>query len=204
VAWAGKTFLLDTPQINASAWTQPKGIGSDLGAYVPQFLIAVAAGAGDALTVTLATASDGTQDACNPTTQVTMSGASAPSSTISVDSVPLRIKNPTDASSIPQLVTATAHNFTLTNILPGTSGAPTGTLDAVMDIADLYPLFYVVQNPTKDTVCTTLEALGTPCQVCAHNGLKYCMTLHAVQIGASESSTSVKAVSTSDIPSSCQ
>ena len=204
--WVGKTYLLDTPAISPNAWTKPKGIGSELGTYVPQFLISVEAGAGDTLNVTLATATGGVQDLCNPTTQVTMSGATYPQSAIWAKSLPMRILNPNvDAGANTQaVVTATAHNFTLTNVLPGNSAATDGTLDSTVDIADLFSLFYVVANPTKDTICATLETLSVSCQTCAHNGQKYCLDLQAVQIGAAAVATPVKTVLASDIPTSCQ
>ncbi len=64
--WVGKTFLLDTPNIDASRWTKPSGAltGSIANYGVPQFLFSVGSGSGDNLAITLAAAQDGLQDGC--------------------------------------------------------------------------------------------------------------------------------------------
>ena len=207
--WVGKTFLLDTPAIGESNWTEPSGFGSDIGSYVPQFLIGVEAGSGDALTITLATATAGVQDPCNVTTPVTSSGAEYPNSLIQATAVPVIIMNTKTLAKVP----ATVHNFTLKNVLPGASAATNGELDATVDVADLYSLFYAFgANPTKDSVCSPtdstkgLPAFGVNCETCPQqNGGSYCLTLQAVQIGATLAPSPVKTVLASDIdPTSCQ
>src|SRR5215510_13711851 len=65
--WVGKTYLLDIPAAN---WTEPRGIGRDIGDFVPQFLLGVEPASPGYLAVTVGTAADGVQDPCNTTTQV--------------------------------------------------------------------------------------------------------------------------------------
>jgi hypothetical protein len=203
--WIGKTYLLDTPNIPVANWTKPKDIGQGVGSYVPQFFINVAAGSGSDLQITLATGYDGKQDLCSVTTQLTASGASYPNIQIGASAVPMRIveTNPTRAKTVP----TTIHDLVLKNILPSDTDATDGELDATVDIAELYPLFYLVPDPrNKDTVCATFESNSSgkvTCQTCSFNSQPYCLGLTAVQIGASETSTTVQKVSTSDIGSSC-
>ena len=122
-AWVGKTFLLDTPSYPAIYWTEPGGFGGDIGAYVPQFLIGVEKGAvKDELKINLATALEGAQDLCIPTTQVTASGANYPLLDIVASTFPMRIWDP-EAS---RYVSTTGTNVTFRNLLPGNSTTVNG------------------------------------------------------------------------------
>jgi hypothetical protein len=201
--WVGKTFLLDTPALPAANWTKPPGVGSDVGAYVPQFLIGVEAGTGNDLTITLTTALNGAQDPCSPTTQVTASGASYPDIQISAPTFPIHIVD--TSPNHPNQVETTAHDVLFKNVLPGSSAAMDGELDATVDLAELYKLFYLVPNATKDSVCTTLQVQGgVSCEACAFNQQPYCLTLQASQIGATETPASITPVSVANIDPSCQ
>jgi hypothetical protein len=200
--WAGKTYLLDTPAVSPANWTKPKNVGGDIGGYVPQFLMGVEAGAGSALTITLTTAFDGKQDMCNPTTQVTASAANYPSSQILVPSFPIHIIDP--SVDHPANVHSTAHDVLFKDVLPGDSAAKVGELDATVDLAELYKLFYLVPNATPDIVCSTLSAQGgVPCEVCAFNQLQYCLTLQASQIVATQTTATITPLALSALDPSC-
>jgi hypothetical protein len=199
--WAGKSYLLDTPEVPPPNWIQPKGFGSDVGAYVPQFLIGVAAGTGDDLTITLATALEGSQDMCVPTAQITASATGYPNLAIATDALKMRIKD-TDPSRA-KVVKATARNLQLNNILPGESPAKDGELIATVSVAELYPLFYQIPNATKDSVCSAFAQAGVTCQPCPSDQQPYCLTLKAVQIGAAQVATQVVPVSEGSIDPSC-
>jgi len=202
--WLGKTYLLDNPNFAAANWTMPAGFGADIGAYVPQFLIGVAAGSGSDLTITIATASGGAQDLCNVTTQVSASGASYPDIKITLPTFPMRIVDSNPAHA--KVVQTTGHDVILTNVLPGDKPAMDGQLDATMDISELYPLFYQIPNPTPATVCSTFKSLGgIDCETCSFdpNQQPYCLTLQAVQIGATLASTQITPVSAGNIGASC-
>jgi hypothetical protein len=200
-AWIGKTFLLDRPP--ASRWVEPKkGSGSSMGDYVPQFLIGVAAGSGDSLSITLTTGLDGVQDDCSPTTEVTVSGANYPDVEIVAPQVPMHLTE-TDPDYA-MVVPTTAHNVTLKNILPGRNETnPTGELIATLDVAEAYPLFHLLDNPTKDAVCAAFADAGVICQTCAFNGQPYCLTFRAVQLVAGETQNPIEKISSSDIASTC-
>jgi hypothetical protein len=194
-AWAGKTFLLKVPAAN---WSMPRGIGGDIGAFVPDFLIRVDGGSGDDLKVTLATAPApaDVQDPCNPTSGLMVSAATYPNSQIVAPALPMRLVD-TENSII---VNTTIHDFTLTDLLPP---AMEGTLTATVDVSEVYPLFTLIPNATKESVCTQLEAFGAPCAICAFSNQPYCLTLQAVQLGATPVPTTVSPLAPSGIPASC-
>jgi hypothetical protein len=189
-AWVGKTFLLDTPSYAAAYWVKPKGFGADIGSHVPQFLIGVEKGTGSDLTITLATATDGVQDLCVPTTQVTASGADYPSIAIVASAFPMRIYD----SHADTYVSTTGHDVTFKNLLPGNTDPSLAELDATLDVAELYPLFWQVPDATKDAVCATFASYDVSCETCAANGQPYCLTVQAVQMSATESSTPIQVV----------
>ena len=174
--------MLDAPTLPASYWVQPKGFGSDIGTYVPQFLIGVEKGSGDDLTITLGTTlgapSSGTQDTCVPTTQVTASGASYPNIQMTTTTLPMRIWDTQSSVYVP----STAHDVTFKNLLPGNPDSATAELDATVDVAELHSLFYQIPNPTADNVCATFKSYSVPCETCSFNGQPYCLTLKAVQV----------------------
>lgn len=194
--WNGKTFLLDSSKIPKGAWSKPKGVGGDLGGFVPQFLISVDS---DAANVIVTTAQDGVQDKCTVTAKVPL-GGTRPDSTISVPVFKAHITG-VDNKQQPRSAIATIRNLALTNILPGS--ANDGKLDATLDMSDLVPLFYLLENPDKDTVCASLKDFGAPCVTCEASGQPYCEQLQAVQISASSTSATVTQVSDTEIPSSC-
>jgi hypothetical protein len=194
--WNGKTFLLDSSKIPKGAWSKPKGVGSELGGFVPQFLISVD---GDAANVTVTTAQNGVQDKCTVTANVPLDGAH-PDSTISVAVFKAHIIG-VDNKQQPRSTIATIRNLTLTDILPGSTND--GKLDATLDMSDLVPLFFLLDNPDKDSVCASLKDFGAPCVTCAASGQPYCEELQAVQIGAKATSATITPVLDTDIPSSC-
>jgi hypothetical protein len=194
--WNGKTFLLDSSKIPKGAWSKPKGVGSELGGFVPQFLISVDS---DAANVTVTTAQKGAQDKCTVTANVPLSGTH-PDSTISVPVFKAHITG-VDNQQQPRQTIATIRNLTLTDILPGSTND--GKLDATLDMSDLVPLFYLLPNPDKDSVCASLKDFGAACVTCAASGQSYCEQLQAVQISASATSATITPVSDADIPSSC-
>ena len=205
--WIGKTFLLDTPNVDSSKWTAPPDpVGASVGGYVPQFLIGVAAGSGSDLSITLATATNGAQDMCTPTKQVTASGAKYPNIDISALSFPIHI-SVTSGKQTAQVET-TVHNFVLKDVLPGLSSNATSELDAVIDLAEMYSLFLQIPESkrTKEEVCSELAGMTnneTTCEQCDFNQQNFCMTLQGVQISATEVGTTIKSVSSADIASSC-
>lgn len=201
--WIGKTYLFDAPNVSSQNWTKPKNF--DAGPYIPQFFFKVEAGTGSDLAITMATGYDNTQELCTPTTQVTTSGANYPSIEISAQSFPMHIED--FSPKHPAEVSSTAHDVRFTDILPGDEEATDGRIDAVVDIAEIYPLFFQVPEPRdKDSVCSTLKSGSSgsvTCQTCSFNNEPYCLSLTAVQIGATETSTQIKQVSAGDIGSSC-
>jgi len=197
--WVGQSFLLSVP---ADRWTEPAGIGSDIGNFVPNFIIEVSSVSDGSLQANLGTADDnGAQDLCNPTTSITGT-AQPPSVQIGPAEVPLRIVDADHGV----VVTAMAHDFTLTNILPdGDVMATEGELSATVDARELYPLFYLLTNPTPDVVCSALLSFGAACSACPGDGAAYCLSLKAVRLGATElTGTNLQPVDAASLDSSCQ
>jgi hypothetical protein len=195
--WEGKTFLLDSTKIPKGAWSKPRGVGSELGGFVPQFLIGIDAAGANA---TITTAQNGVQDPCTVTATVALSGA-YPDSSLVVPTFKAHITG-VDNQQKPRSTIATIRDLKLTDILPGS--ANDGKLDATLDMSDLVPLFYLIENPDRDTVCASLKDFGAPCVTCAASGEPYCEQLQAVQISATATSTSIVPVSDNDIPASCR
>jgi len=198
--WIGKTFMIDTPNLPAGYWVQPKGFGADIGYYVPQFLIGVEAGTGSDLTITLATTlgkpNPNAQDTCVATTQLTASAANYPGIDIKAPSFPMRVYDDQKTT----YVNATAHNLEFTNVLPGNKDSATASLVATVDVQDLYSLFYLIPDATPDNVCSTFQSQNVPCEVCPHNGQPYCLTLKAVQVSAAPAANAIQKVTSPSCP----
>ena len=195
--WVGHTYLLTVPSAN---WSDPKGIGGDIGSFVPQFLFTVArAASGSDLDVTIGTATNDMQNLCNPTTKVTISGAAYPHSMIVAPTFPLHIMDTNQTPTV--VVDTTVHDFSFKDILPASATAKDGEIAATIDAAEVYRLFRLIPNPTKDSVCMALSSAGAPCAACPQNGQPYCLTVKAVQLAGTQASAAVTPVSA--VPDSC-
>jgi len=199
--WIGHTFLLNIPATN---WSEPRGIGGDIGGFVPQFLFSVARGAAaQDLEVTIGTSVGGVQDPCNPTTKVTASGADYPASQIVAHAFPLHILDTNQTPNV--VVDTTVHDFSFKNILPGGAGSgKEGEVTATIDAAEVYPLFRLIPMPSKESVCKALGSAGATCAACAHNGEPFCLTIKAVQLAGTQSAVALKSVAVDDVPASCR
>jgi hypothetical protein len=199
--WIGRTFLLDVPAISSTSWTKPSEVTvRELSNYaIPQLLFGVEAASGDDLVVTLAAAQEGTQDTCNPTTQLALNGAGFPNSTMKVDAVPMRILSKDLAQ--PGGAMATIHDATFTDILPGLTSTATSRLDAVLDFAELASFLW--PGGSADAICEGSALAGDPCEICPFNGEPYCMTFEAVDIRTQEVVSPIKRISPSDVAASC-
>lgn len=168
-----RTYLLEIPPEN---WSEPAGIGSEIGAFVPKFLFRVDEADG---TVLLGTAtSDDVQDPCNPTVEASLEGEQ-----VGPVAFPVHLVDAENDIT----VDATIHELQMTSVLP--DGSQDGEFSAVMDLQELYPLFVLVTNPTPDTICAALDSFGAPCEPCPFDeSSKYCLTLRAVALEASAAS----------------
>jgi len=197
--WMGKSYRLEVPSDN---WVQPPGVGGDVGDFVPQFLFGVAHATGPDLTVTVGTAKGGVQDTCNATAEVTpVSGSDYPKSTIVVPAFPLHIVDTNQTPTV--IVDTTVRNLTFTDVLPDGAARPDGKVLATIDAEEVYPLFRLIPNATKDSVCAALQQAGAPCAACPHNGQPYCLTIGAVQVASVEASAPVMTINAASIPASC-
>lgn len=198
--WAGKTYLLEIPD---SYWTEPRGIGDDIGPFAPHFLISVEGGSASAPEINIGTAAGDAQDLCNPTTRV-QATSSYPNVQISSSSFPVHIEHINE----PIQVNGTIYNMTISNVLPdGDTITDAGELVATMDFRDVYRMFTALVDPTPDSVCDALadayQDSGTQCEACPADGMSYCLTMKAAFLGAQPSNINLVTVAPSDVAASC-
>lgn len=168
VEWAG-VFALDIPE---PYWTSPPGIGGEIGSFVPRFLFNLSGTA-----VTLGTAHEALQDPCTPT-QVPPAVVAKPAFALGPTDFQMNLFN----SSNQARVNAIIRNLTITNILPPTDVG--GTLTAVLDAREIYPLFHLLPDPDPTTVCSALASFGAPCEPCPQDGQLFCLTIVAERLEA--------------------
>lgn len=186
--WVGKSYLLSVPEDN---WIDPQGIGPEIGPHVPSFLMRVDAGTSDSVSLTLTSAdATGAQEMCTPTTTVAATtGGPYPGVQIGPVDFPVHLKNQND----PVQVNATIRGLTITNVLPGAAPAEEGELMATMDMREIYPMFTLLTNPDPDSVCNALESFEAPCEPCT-DGQLYCLTITAILLGATETTSAITPV----------
>jgi hypothetical protein len=192
--WNGQTYLLDVVE---EQWSEPRGIGGEIDAFVPNFLMRVEGESPDTFNVTIATAkADGTQDLCNRTKTFTAT-RSETGEIIGPDEFPLYIQHTEE----PDLaVNGVVYDFTFKDILPnGDAMSTVGELSATMNFRHLYPLFTLLIDPTPEAVCTALQdSYGEPCAACPGNGEPFCLTVKAIELGATPTDVAIQQVDTPD------
>jgi hypothetical protein len=162
--WAGKYALTIPP----SFWDEPPGIGSDIGVFVPEFLFDVQGSA-----VTMATMEAGVQQTCTPTLMA-QAAIAAPQFVVGPVDYPMHLVNEVNGAR----VNTTIRSVTFTNVLPPTDAAG-GTMSAVLDAREIYPLFHLIPMPTADAVCMGLAEFDVTCEPCPQDGLPFCLTIAA-------------------------
>ena len=194
--WQG-TYLLEIPE---TAWTEPAGLGADIGAFVTEFILNVEGTSATDYTVTVGLSRDGVQDTCSKTVAMDAT-ASPPDITIGPSDYEIYLPSSPNAPEELSIV-ASISDFTLTNLLPdGDMTAEEGVLSAQADARDLYPLFYQIINATADSVCAAVEneETNTACEPCS-DGEAYCLTMVARGLGATPYSGSFETVDESCPP----
>lgn len=174
----GKTYIVEIPQEN---WTQPAGVGSEIGGYVPYFAFEITNVTGTDLEILLGTADGQAQDMCNKTMKVT--GV--------VDDNPHFKIGPMDFEAIVEgdekNVIATVHDMVLQGQFTNQGAAfKRGTFNGVVDFRDIYELFTLLENPTPDSICTTAPSFGFQCEECFFDQQTYCISLMAENFKANE------------------
>jgi len=182
-AWVGKTYLLRT---SAGDWTTPRGIGQDIGPYVPGFLLRIDSADGTNVGITIGTVPAETsmspldmQDACTATQAVVAQSATFPGITIG----PLDFT--TYLTNMGYAVNAHIRGLTFSNVLPG-AAEPVGTLTATLDFREVAHLLTLLPTPDPGSACTALEeSRMAPCTACA-DSQPYCLTIAADPVEAIE------------------
>jgi hypothetical protein len=166
---AAGMYVLQVPD---SFWTEPPGIGSDIGVFVPEFLFDVSE-----TTVTLGTAKEGVQDPCTPTQVVQ---ATMEDSQVVVGPIDYQMHLVSEANQAH--VNTIIRDLTFTNVLPPVDDEG-GRLSAALDAREIYPLFHLV-GPDAEAVCAALESFDTECEPCPQDGERFCLTIVAVRLEA--------------------
>lgn len=184
-SFAGQTYLLS---IGAGDWGP--GIGQALDAEaVPEFALEVD-GAPEAYDVTIGTGyipEEGgawQQELCNPTSHWPAKSDPYPGFALGPIDLPMYFRHPIQEAS----AKATAYQFSMTNLLlPEGVSATSGTLSAIVDAREIYPVFpQLGPGANQDDLCayvlnndidTCKPCPGAPDQV-------YCLTLTASYLGA--------------------
>ncbi len=195
-SWADQTFVLNVP---SSSWYEPEGVGADIGAYVPQFVIQINGESGGNLDVMLGAAdATGAQEMCNPTTTTTATAA-YPEVQIGPVDFPIYLKHTREDVA----VNATVYDLTMTNVLPdGDTVATAGELVATLDAREVYPMFTVLPEPSPEGVCTALVNMGASCDACRVDGEAFCLTMKSRRLGATEGEP-IEAVDAGSVPDTC-
>jgi hypothetical protein len=163
-AWSGVYSLTILPNF----WVEPRGIGKDIGTFVPDFLFDV-----QGSTVTLATSESGAQQMCTPTL-TTQAVVSPPEFVLGPVPYQMHLVNEVNQAHVNTIV----RNVTFTNVLPPVDAAG-GTMSAVLDAREIYPLLHLIPMPTPDALCTALANYDAPCEPCPQDGLPFCITIVA-------------------------
>lgn len=177
-AWVGKTYLLRT---TAGDWITPRGIGAEIGPYVPGFLLRVDSANGTEVGVTIATvpaAGPDMQDTCTATKLVAAQSPAPGSLTIGPLDYVMYLVN------LDYAVHATVYGLKFENVLDAE-----GTLTATLDFRELAHLLTVLTQPDAEEACRALENSGgvqnAMCQPCP-DGQPYCLTIVANPVTATE------------------
>lgn len=201
LAWEGNTYLLEVPSGN---WTEPRGIGRDIGPFVPRFLIRVDGASDGTIDVTLGTAvrETETQEMCNPTHPVQGSIDAEMNVQIGPTDFPVHLKHTTE----PIQVNATIREISFTNVLPSdgqTEGQ--GQLIAVMDFREVIDLFTLLAVPEPMAACNALEStFDAPCEACPQDDESFCLSLTAEELVAAESTIDMQDVAASSLGAECE
>jgi len=203
-AWQGKTYSLVIP---IGAWFEPDpAIGREFGPYVPDFLLRVDQSAGTSHSATVGASIDGVQNLCNPTGKISGAGA-YPNATFGPTAFPLHIHNVVDEDDPADdvVITMTVDNLTFENVLPnGGTPATEGTFSATLRAREVYPLITGLIVQTPDAFCEALSSsYEVPCEPCPTDGEPYCVTLKAIGLGATETTTPIEPVTLDGRDASC-
>lgn len=197
-SWVGQTFLLRVPN---GSWTEPRGVGRDIGPFVPGFLIRVDDASGQKVDVTVGTVNaEDEQEPCNPTTQIEGTSEEFPAVEFGPVQFPVYLVNGE------VVVNAKIHDLAFANLLPDeTAESEVGVLTAVMDFREVAGMFTLLPRPDPDLACAASEdGLMAPCEPCPNDDAEYCLSLKAEELGASEyEGPKMKEIAAADLGPEC-
>jgi len=209
--YEGQAFRLLVP---STSWSEPsRDVGSEIGAYVPMFLIGFGETSDGSIEVTIASAdqNSGDQDECNSTTVIELDSPETPNE-IGPLELHARLTGAEREEGDPVQVDTVIHDLTLTDVLPiDGEVSEDGILEATIDFREVYPLLTELPNdlePTPERACDALAQVDAACEPCDYpegDGEEFCLTLKALLLGAEpDDDLTVEVVGEDDIGSDCE
>jgi hypothetical protein len=206
--WVGHTYFA-TPADPYTYLTRPSNssVADVMANFIPNFLLRVNSAANNEVRITVAPAKRQTdppeQDPCNVTMDVTAKVSSYPNLQIGPTDFPLAITTPpTKTTQI--TVRATVHAFSLSDVLPnGAEPSEVGRFSALVDVREVSSLVTVLEGATPEEMCEAFKSkYATECVPCPDSQV-LCLPFESQEFGATETATSVRSRSESDLDPSC-
>lgn len=185
--WDRQSFRIDIPQNN---WTDPRGIGSEIGAYVPAFFLRFGESADGEVELLLGSGDPGAdeQNPCSSTISIKLESPDTPNE---FGPVTLEAQLTSTAGGTTATVTANIYDLTFKDIFPvDGKTSKDGVLTAVVDFREMAPLFTLLPDGmrTAENVCAGLQqSFSAPCEPCSYTGgddEPFCLEMTAMGLGA--------------------
>lgn len=181
--------------ITSSDWSEPEGIGSIIGSYVPDFLLDVV----DVTDTGLQLVGAVTQSKGEPVQDLCRETIAFPTAPLEADGsfVAGPVAFPIEVSGYE----VTIHDLTISGTFsPDATALLDASFEGVLDAREFEGFF----GTDADGVCNLVAGVGAACEACPGDGEPYCLTLRAGSLSAAEvSGLTVQELSAADIDPAC-
>jgi hypothetical protein len=169
-----KSFVVD---IDPNYWTQPPGIGAEIGAYVPKFAFQIKTvdTVGLTFTALMGAAINGAQDMCTQTSLLTGTITTNTAGGNSFAFGPVDLPGMVITGPDPEYIKAEAiiRQFHLSGDFVNQGDKfKNSSLGGVMDLREIAKVFTLISDPndrTPEGICAQGADLGFVCEECAHD-----------------------------------
>jgi hypothetical protein len=206
--WVGHTYFA-TPADPYTYLTRPSNsdVADVMASFIPNFLLRVNGLQNGKVAITVAPAKRQTdppeQDLCNVTLDVDAEVSAYPNIRIGPTDFPLFLTTPpTKKTQITAKTTVRA--FSLSDVLPDAAEpSETGRFSALVDVREVSSLVTVLEGASPEEMCETFKSkYATECVACP-DAQVLCLLFESREFGATETVTSVRSMSESDLDPSC-
>jgi hypothetical protein len=206
--WVGHTYFA-TPADPYTYLTRPKNseVADVMANFIPNFLLRVNGVSNNEVAITVAPAKRQTeppeQDLCNVTKDVSAEVSGYPNIRIGPTDFPLFLTTP-PTKKTQVTAKATVHAFSLSDVLPqGAEPSEAGRFSALVDVREVSSLVTVLEGASPEEMCETFKSkYATECVACPDSQV-LCLLFESQEFGATETATSVRSMSESDLDPSC-